>query len=473
MAESADPQFRFTWSDERLYEQFLKARPVWKEENKAATMKQMNLSGDNFYYYRGAEFDYYRKHLDFYNAAVGRLMEQGIRAVGAARSGGDPEPYFAELRNVYADFGEGRLKEIFIPLPDSGQILDASATVIERQAPALIQSEMAAKLATNLAVIKMNSSNYAGGGNGSSPLQVINAARQSFIDQLKAKYAVEPMYGLDGKTIIGYGGVLGTTVADATRGISDVQITGVDTKTYGTNPDLAKEVPNSKNTMIIVMYGSGQHPRAEYTPNPDDTNAGLGIGDSSFGFDNLMLNLRNSYQYSWAFPSGRNITAGTDGVNDDAAARERVTKFVQEAVTQYPNLTNVILVGYSWGGGQVYEIAHWLTEESHLPLAIVGSVYVDAVNQGNRDFGAAEARLPLGTKSFLNIYQSDADLVEDWIELNGTELARPESFPPGAFFQIDADAGSNAQSHGSIDEYSVPTILRYLDTLLRSNKRNA
>ena len=40
-----------------------------------------------------------------------------------------------------------------------------------------------------------------------------------------------PKYGEDGKTIIGYGGVLGTTVADA--GISDTTITGVTTQLHG------------------------------------------------------------------------------------------------------------------------------------------------------------------------------------------------------------------------------------------------
>ena|SRR3989344_6347992 len=192
------------------------------------TMKQINLSGDNFDYYREAEFDSFRQALDGFNGTVGRLLEQGILAVEAVRAGRDPAPFLREMYKIYGDYGKGKLSQIGIPIPSDLQILDAAATVLETKAQELMRGETEARKAVERIIARQNRPDFAGGGGSSGPTQAISAERQSFIDQWYAKYAAEPMYGLDGKTIIGYGGVLGTTVANSNADESNLHGAAVD-----------------------------------------------------------------------------------------------------------------------------------------------------------------------------------------------------------------------------------------------------
>ena len=414
-------------------------------------MKEMHLSADNFYYYRGTEFDSYRKCLEYFNSSVGRLIEQGIRAVEAARAGGDPEPYFAEIQKIYDDPvprpAIEKLKQIGPKLPGTTQVLSAAAAILEHKAQELIQTELACQLALDNAAAKVDSSSYAGSGEASAPDRPMSAARQQFFANLYAEQAKLPMYAADGKTIIGYGGVLGTTVVDATRGITDIPITGVDTQTYGTNPDQLTETPNSKNTMIIVIYGSGQFPEQE-------------IDEEVAGFDSLTTTLRNDYSEVWPITPGENPIAGArsviPGMHIEVGTQQsEIENLIKSRVEANPDLHFVLLVGYSWGGGDVYVISNWLTNESGLDLKIAGTVYVDAIVPRSH---APENRMPPGTSAMLNLYQSRYTF--PYPDLNGAAI--PPDDGVEYVLQLDLDQQKDSVSHTTIDEASKSYILNFI-----------
>ncbi|MFA5800362.1 MAG: hypothetical protein WC840_05405, partial [Candidatus Peribacteraceae bacterium] len=279
---------------------------------------------------------------------------------------------------------------------------------------------------------------------------------QSFIDQLKAKYAVEPMYGLDGKTIIGYGGVLGTTVADATRGITDVPITGVDIKTYSANPDQIKETPNSKNTMILFIYGSNQFPEQN-------------IDGKTEGFDNLVLSLRKDYLEVWPVISGENPSVGARGFFPGLHVQvgtqlEYAEELIATRARENPNLQFVMLVGYSWGGEDVYQIADWITNENGSNLKIAGTVYVDAIKNPSTTLLTykPENRLPPGTEAMLNLYQSQASMTrDDPLALHGDSIDNPAG-DLKEFWQHDFDANGDVLSHTTIDDHVDDDIYSFI-----------
>jgi len=206
--------------------------------------------------------------------------------------------------------------------------------------------------------------------------------------------------------------------------------------------------PTSENTMIIVIYGSGQFP-----------------GDEESGFDNLSLSLRKDYNEVWSFASGENRSEGIIAVNPNNALDE-VQSFISNRHKNNPKLTYVVLVGYSWGGGVVHDVSQWLINESGLELNIASTVYIDAVN--HKSF-TAENRLPPGTNSMLNIFQSNTEVLQDTVlRLNGGPITT--TMKPSLFDEIDLDDNGNNVTHSSIDEICVPYIVEFVNGIVKSAK---
>ncbi len=214
----ADERFQFSLDPDKLWVKFLEVLQGWREENKAQTMKQMNLSGDNFYYYRGAEFDSYRKFIDGFNEAVGRMLEAGTNAILTARAGGDAAPHLKQLDALPAEYGVimDRLSLLRIKLPDRWVILEAGEAILERKAGELTAQQRAAEARIHGQEKKFNNPGnaFAGNGKASSPTQVISAAREAFLDRLRASQSGLLLYAADGVTVIGMGGKQFSTTAD-------------------------------------------------------------------------------------------------------------------------------------------------------------------------------------------------------------------------------------------------------------------
>ena len=242
--------------------------------------------------------------------------------------------------------------------------------------------------------------------------------------------------------------------AEGTVKTTDVAKTNEDIeKAFGTFEQQAKtaltEQPNSSNTMILVFYGSGQFP-----------------GDGEAGFDKLITQLQQDHDEVWAFESGQNLVANpesnilSDGITASEALRN-VETFVNARLQNNPQLTNVILVGYSWGGGMAYKFSNWMAE-NHGNIAVIGSAYVDAVTQGNLGAGFPEPFMPVNTLTMLNVYQSNVGIVSD-ATLNGMAMNNNELIP---MIQIDFDGIQDSQTHSTIDEYARSFVLRYISSLI-------
>lgn len=85
------------------------------------------------------------------------------------------------------------------------------------------------------------------------------------------------------------------------------------------------------------------------------------------------------------------------------------------------------------------------------------------MNAGSDFYWQSEGRIPLGTKSLLNIYQSiTLPLQDSLLELHGTRIENTESVDLEFVEQKDLDALGIQQTHGTIDEYAVPLIYEYI-----------
>ena len=149
-------------------------------ERPAQTMKQMNLSGDNFYYIRGAEFDYYRKFIDGYNEAVGRMLEAGMNAILTARAGGDAAPHLKQLDGIPAEYGVvmDRLSLLRIKLPDRWVILEAAEAILENSAAELVVQQRASEARIRGQEEKFNNPGNAFAGNGPASAPSNRAAEE-------------------------------------------------------------------------------------------------------------------------------------------------------------------------------------------------------------------------------------------------------------------------------------------------------
>ena len=208
------------------------------------------------------------------------------------------------------------------------------------------------------------------------------------------------------------------------------------------------EIPTSENTMIVVIYGSNQSP-----------------GDGKAGFENLTISLRKEYKTVEVFSPGHNPSAKpSESLPSTKEALEQIKNRIKQALQENPQIKNIAINGYSWGGSTGYEIAAWIQEEK-LPVKIVGVAYVDAVTL---DSFTAENRLPPGSESVLNIYQSDATTFGDYgVQLNGGPIRDSQG---EELTQIDLDKTQNLHSHASIDEASVQYILEFIQNKVQPNQ---
>lgn len=199
--------------------------------------------------------------------------------------------------------------------------------------------------------------------------------------------------------------------------------------------------------MIIVMYGSDQFPEQE-------------IKGEVAGFDSLITTLRNDYPEVWPITPGENPNVGArsiiPGMHIEVGTQQReIESLIKSRVNANPDLHFVLLVGYSWGGGDVYVISNWLTKESGLDLKIAGAVYVDAI--APRSY-APENRMPPGTSAMLNLYQSKYTF--PYPDLNGATI--PSDDGVDYVLQLDLDQQKDSVSHSTIDEASKSYILNFI-----------
>ncbi|MDD5739910.1 MAG: hypothetical protein PHO20_04030, partial [Candidatus Peribacteraceae bacterium] len=217
------------------------------------------------------------------------------------------------------------------------------------------------------------------------------------------------------------------------------------------------ERPTSENTMILVFYGSGQFPGTESNLPPQERNQDM---------ETLVEQLRKDYPEVWAFESGQNLLsdpeANIPGPGITATeALQNVQAFIDARLRSNPHLTNVVLVGYSWGGGMVYEVSQWMSQ-AHENIALIGSAYVDAVIQGNIGSGLSQRNLPTNTITMLNIFQSSvAD--ETWLRGASIDASTSDLL---WFSEIDLDNPTDTVDHSSIDNAAVPYVLQYLRQII-------
>ncbi len=438
LAGQADERFQFSLDPDKLWVKFLEVLQGWREENKAQTMERMRIPEREFYYIRGAEFDYYRKYLDGFNEAVGRMLEAGMNAILTARAGGDAAPHLKQLDALPAEYGVvmDRFSLLRIKLPDRWVILEAAEAILERKAGELITQQRAAEARVQGEEKKFNNPGnaFAGNGPGSNPLQVIGAARQSFIDQLKAKYAVEPMYGLDGKTIIGYGGVLGTTVAKAgtldAGTVGGVSVQEAAELQLGPNTDLGslvnvrypsmemteeEEAIDTSKPLVVIFLGSTQKKNIvdESWVESALQNKDLPTGPNpnTPGLNALALKLRKEGYQVVVFESGDNISSyisqpGEVHVNYDPMFAY-AKKWILSKYSNAQHAAGILYVGYSWGGGEVFEMTTMHEQElKNVPL--LGAAYVDAIIPRNLNGGQEQLAGPIGAPFVFNVYETNS-----------------------------------------------------------------
>ena len=208
--------------------------------------------------------------------------------------------------------------------------------------------------------------------------------------------------------------------------------------------------PNSKNTLIAIVYGSNEYP-----------------GDKVSGFDNLALNLGRDYDHVMTFSPGRNPFAeGEDQfLSEPAIALQLIKNRVEKMLIDNPEITNIVFNGYSWGGSTVNELAMWISNHPTLKsrVSIAATVYVDAISSpavtsGDWTTFTAENRLPMGTKAMLNIFQSRTGLFSDG-KIHGGPIGIPNV---ADFIEIDLDKDSNQHTHTSIDDVSIEMIRNFI-----------
>ena len=206
----------------------------------------------------------------------------------------------------------------------------------------------------------------------------------------------------------------------------------------------SSETVTSDNTLIILMYGSNQF-----------------VGEP-VGFENLALQL-HEYPHVLSVSPGHNPFAEDPHLDPDNAFAE-IQHEIERMIEQNPLIENIVLAGYSWGGGMVYDIAEWL--QSHPDFKskdIVAAAYVDAVTLNSF---TAENRIPPGVEHMINIYQSNPSVLADGpLMLNGGSIHRAEHLT--TFQEIDMDEFGDFHTHTSIDEAAVPFLEGFIKSIIQ------
>jgi hypothetical protein len=205
------------------------------------------------------------------------------------------------------------------------------------------------------------------------------------------------------------------------------------------------DLPNAKNTLVIVIYGSNQFP-----------------GDGS-AFDELFLLLKKEYPEVYGFSPGENPTAIVRGLTPDVAM-QTIQSTIIKRLSNNAALRNIILVGYSWGGGMVHDIADWINE-SHVRVHVAGTAYVDAFAVGNMQ---PERRLPTNSDITFNIFQSRRALIADSGLFNngGAIISNASTTMTGRVIDMDFDSEEDLYTHLSMDEASVMLLKQFINFIV-------
>lgn len=412
-----------------------------------------------------------------YQDVVGDALFRGMEVQLAELKGESLQQPMEMLDFVLGTGASGRyMNELAsnfrVSMPDKGRILEESRFLLTKNIDRLIANQEA--------VARQNWKDTHGGETpraaptGSRALELnmsrglkdamVHTARQIQIGNYSADVRREfesamVNAGLDPKKIYANAGATQflaqntpSTVANittATEAAMNREVLGENIVITGSvDSMMSREKPTNENTMIVVIYGSNQFPNQQ-TANQTELP----------GLDQLVASLKEHYQEVWPVISGENPNGHyVRGVLPDLHIEARsqliqIEAFIGERVNSNPNLHFVVLVGYSWGGGDVYEVANWLTNESGLKIKIAASVYVDAVTL---KAPTEENRFPPGSQSMLNIFQS-----KQWDSafLGGGPITGKKEVTP---VEINLDAERNSANHDNIDEIAYQHILKFI-----------
>ncbi len=395
-----------------------------------------------------------------YISHMGDLLQEGVRVLSAVRNG-ENEPdirrNFAILVDqISTNLTMFKLSDISIRIPDGNTLLEAVKSVWTTRCGELIKisSETARLQAADVYQAGLVTKGFVELSDGQKVASDDPRASTKlvfFLDEMN-----RPTLKPQGEVAL-QGGIE-TYAIQKSDGQNQI-VANTEFKWIGNGYDLIKEseIPTSKNTLIVVIYGSNQLP-----------------GDQISGFDTLVKNLQNDYEHIVSFTPGKNPSAAGEDrlLPDPDAAMESMKLQLKESFAGNPLLSNVVLVGYSWGGGAVYELSKWISENKQaFNITISATVYVDAVTNPAASGGSvlesasAENRLPIGTQAMLNIYQSDTGLISDKT-INGGPIYNPSILVQ----EIDFDALSDQFTHETMDEASVWTILDFIRARIHSKK---
>lgn len=222
-------------------------------------------------------------------------------------------------------------------------------------------------------------------------------------------------------------------------------------------------VPNlferSKNTLVIIIYGSNQ------------------VFDNGSGMDSVYRDLKVDLQNVLRLESGINwIGLGTSVIPqwDNIALATYANQMalnknaIRTVLSARPEIRSVVLVGYSWGGTAAYDLSYWLKTD-YPTMRIIGTGYVDAIYFPYA--GPLTRTHPL-SESALNIYQGrfDTGLINGGPLDSGLFSIQTVKFSSilGKYFQQDIDAWSNVAKHTTIhnSKFVITVLEHYVKTVI-------
>ena len=405
-------------------------------------------------------YDVFIQYLDIYEYQVSALLRMAAQIAVTAMNGGSQKEA-AELLQKCRDTAAAhpyiqKIGQFRISFPSYEDIRDEGIALMCSEYGVNMVTGMHAKNSSMLA-----RDNYLAGGAGSGDITVEKTTRsQEAVDaQLRSiqeayqgdpegyEAAVKNYYSAleGGTTVVADEGVGGDDVEillASAKNITEKTISQITNETDTNAADIlnSKEVPNSDNTMIIVIYGSNQAP-----------------GDGS-DFDNLLDNLRGDYKETWGFSPGYNPTEIGEIIgHSPSEAYQNIWDFIQKRIEANPQLKNITLIGHSWGGSMAYLLSKKINTE--LPnININSTTYVDAVQLLST---IPETRLPAGHGNVLNIYQSKVEIDTYFSEFTNGGTIQEDS-GNRLVHQIDLDAAANNETHETIDLSSQPYILDFI-----------
>lgn len=182
------------------------------------------------------------------------------------------------------------------------------------------------------------------------------------------------------------------------KGITDQSLLDGETDSeFGIDPaSILKE--QSNHQLVILCYGADQKPRQL-------------AGDGRFpGMDAVYDAIKPTIAggHILLLPSGTKFPPTNSAAT--SAGEMAIEDTIATLASVGTRIDDVILVGYSWGGGMAKELAGWIQDKynpkhgAHIEVA--GLAYIDAVKHGLVSVGR-ETGIPANVRSFLNIYQSN------------------------------------------------------------------